>query len=291
MIMAGPTVSVIIPTHNRSLLLGRAVKSVLDQTFQDFELIVVDDASMDETEQLIKSFQDKRIIYIRHEINLGSNPARNTGLMHANGEYIAFLDSDDEWLPEKLNKQLEIFRKGTEKLGLVSTGYIYDQKPNEPFIPQYRGNVLKQIIIANIVGSTSTPLIKKVCFKKAGIFDETMPASQDWDMWIRIAQYYNFDFDPQLLTHYYWQTDSISKNIKKIKKAHRLILNKYKYILKTFPKKVLIERYLYEGRYFFWRRDLLESFRYFMKAVFLNPLVFFRIIYYYWHKLVLKFLN
>lgn len=284
-------VSVIIPTYNRAHLLGRAIKSGLDQTFQDFELIVVDDSSIDETEQLIKSFQDKRIIYVRHEINLGSNPARNTGLRHANGEYIAFLDSDDEWLPEKLKKQLEIFRKGPEKLGLVSTGYIYEQIPNEPFLPQYRGNVLKQIIIANIVGSTSTPLIKKVCFKKAGIFDETMPASQDWDMWIRIAQYYDFDFVPEVLVRYHWQTDSISKNIKRLKKAHRLIFKKYKYIIKAFPKKVLLERYLYEGRYFFWRRDFLESFRYFTKAVFLNPLAFFRIIHYYGRKLVLKILN
>ena len=108
-------VSVIITTYNRAHLVGKAIKSVLNQTFQDFELIVVDDGSTDNTEEVINSFNDTRIRYIRHKINKGGNAARNTGLRNSKGEYIAFLDSDDEWLPEKLERQLEVFKKSQDE--------------------------------------------------------------------------------------------------------------------------------------------------------------------------------
>ena len=108
-----PTVSIIIPTYNRAHLIGRAIQSVLNQTYQNFEIIVVDDGSTDNTEEMIKEFQkhDKRIKYIRHEKNRGGAAARNTGIKVARGEYIAFQDSDDEWLPEKLEKQMDVFQR------------------------------------------------------------------------------------------------------------------------------------------------------------------------------------
>lgn len=100
-----PTVSVVIPTYNRAHLVGRAIQSVLNQTYQDFEIIVVDDGSTDNTEEVVKSFNDPRIRYIRHDQNRGGSAARNTGIKMARGEYIAFQDSDDEWLPEKLESR------------------------------------------------------------------------------------------------------------------------------------------------------------------------------------------
>ena len=101
-----PVVSVIIPTYNRAHLIGRAIRSVLDQTYQDWELIVVDDASTDDIPGIVKGFTDGRVKYIRHDENKGAAAARNTGIQAARGAYIAFLDSDDEWLPEKLERQV-----------------------------------------------------------------------------------------------------------------------------------------------------------------------------------------
>ncbi|MEK7846443.1 MAG: glycosyltransferase family 2 protein [Nitrospinota bacterium] len=285
-------VSVIIPTYNRAHLLGRAIESVLEQTFQDFELIVVDDASTDGTGQLIRTFGDKRIRYIQHDMNKGSNASRNTGLRHARGEYVAFLDSDDEWLPEKLEKQLKVFQRGSEKLGLVSTRYSDEYlDPDEPFMPHYRGNIFHKLLTENIIGSASTPLIKTTCFEKAGLFDETMPASQDWDMWIRIAQHFEFDFVPEILARFYFQPDSISRNIESIKRAHMLIYKKYSPFIEALPKSIQIEHYFYEGRYFLWRRDIPESCRYFIKTIRLNPLMLFKIIYYYARKTMIKVLK
>ena len=104
------SVSVIIPTYNREKLVSRSIQSVLDQTYQDYEIIVVDDASIDNTEKVVKSFNDVRIRFLRSNLNKGGSAARNMGIIAANGEYIAFLDSDDEWLPEKLEKQISILK-------------------------------------------------------------------------------------------------------------------------------------------------------------------------------------
>lgn len=117
------TVSVIIPTYNRAHLLGRAIQSVLAQTYEDFEIIVVDDASTDVTEQVVKSFADDRINYIRHQKNKGGSSARNTGIKAAKGEFIAFLDSDDEWVPKKLEKEINRLQTLSNEVGVFYGGF------------------------------------------------------------------------------------------------------------------------------------------------------------------------
>lgn len=282
-----PAVSVIIPTYNRCRLLGRAVQSVLSQTFRDFELIIIDDASTDGTDNLIKSFDDSRIVYSPHEKRAGSNASRNIGIRIALGKYISFLDSDDEWLPEKLEKQISVFAGGNEKLGVVYTGYSDENiDRDEPVIPHCRGDIFTDLLVKNVVGSTTTPLVKCACFETAGLFDETMPASQDWDMWIRIARHFEFDFVPEILARYYFQFDSISRDIKAVEKAHRLIGEKYRSYSDELPKDLIVEHYYYEGRYFFWRRDLPESCRYFIKTVRLRPSMLFTILRNYGKKLI-----
>ena len=120
------TISVIVPTYNRGHLLERALRSVLTQTHQQLELIIVDDGSVDNTADVVSTYDaDSRVRYIRHQDNLGSSVARNTGIRHAQGEYIAFLDSDDEWLPTKLEKQMLLFQYGSlPRLGAVNCGII-----------------------------------------------------------------------------------------------------------------------------------------------------------------------
>ena len=133
-----PTVSIILPTYNRAHTLRKAVDSILNQTYKDFELIVVDDGSTDDTYNLIKSINDYRIVYVKHEKNKGAAAARNTGIKLAKGKYIAFQDSDDEWYSHKLEKQMEIIENNKlidivySSFFLIKNGqkYLYPQKKN-----------------------------------------------------------------------------------------------------------------------------------------------------------------
>ena len=228
-----PTVSVIIPTYNRAHLIVRAIQSVLNQTYQDFELIIVDDGSTDNTEEVIRKFQeqDKRVKYIRHEKNRGGSAARNTGIKNAKGEYIAFQDSDDEWLPEKLKKQMEVFKDAPSELGVVSTGYIFIDELNgdtgKQFIPKKKGWIYEELLAGNCVGTTSTILIKRKCFEKAGLFDENLPSCQDWEMWIRIAKGHQFDFIENPLVRYYIHKNRITTDLENKIKGIKIVINKY----------------------------------------------------------------
>ena len=262
-----PKVSVIIPTHNRAHLLNRAVQSIFNQTFQDFEIIITDDASTDNTEDLVKSFNDERIQYYRHEKNQGGSAARNTSMKHASGEYFAFLDSDDEWLPHKLEKQLMAFEKGGNKLGVVYTDFDYK---SVLVTNKYSGDISQLILIVNFVGTSSTPLVKKECFSKTGFFDATLPTGQDWDMWIRLAQHYEFYFIDEVLARYYVQPTSITMNRKAGKEGLLKIENKYKDKIDSLPNRLQAERYFVLAKIFFcWEKDPV-CIKYFMKAIITN---------------------
>src|SRR5262245_35235747 len=174
-----PKVSVIIPTHNRAHFLRGAIFSVLNQTFQDFEIIIVDDASNDTTSQVVGSFDDKRLRYVRHETNKGGSAARNTGILASKSEYIAFLDDDDEWLPEKLAKQMDVLIGSPPEVGCVYTGYIWVDRVSSRVLSQYsptkRGNLFHDLLASNCVGGTSSILLKRDCLRKVGLFDESLP--------------------------------------------------------------------------------------------------------------------
>ena len=170
--MTYPKVSIIIPTYNRVDLLPRAINSVLNQTFQDFELIVVDDGSTDNTKQVVEEFQkkDKRIKYIWQENSGAPAKPRNTGIKNSQGEYIALLDHDDEWLPEKLEKQLEIFEKNRQtNLGFVGCNalIVKEDKIQEYKTPKYK-NILLEILERNFIWSCSSVMIKKSVLDKVG---------------------------------------------------------------------------------------------------------------------------
>lgn len=243
-----PKVSVIIPTYNRAHLIGRALKSVLNQTYQNFEIIVIDDGSTDNTEEIVKSFSGERIRYIRHKVNKGYPAALNTGIKAAKGKYIAFQDSDDEWFPEKLEKQMKIFEYAPPEVGVVYTGYwrIYedDKKiytPREEVTPK-EGDVHKELLKRNFVGAP-TMIIRKECFERVGMFDEDLPQLQDWELLIRLSKYYNFKcVDEPLLTSYYI-LDSMSSNKESFIKSIEYILSKH---FEEFAKdKKLLSKYYF----------------------------------------------
>jgi len=184
-----PRVSVIIPTYNRADMVGDAIRSVLDQTYADWELILVDDGSSDDTRQIVEAFADLRIRYI-YQDNKGLPGARNTGIQAARGQYIAFLDSDDLFLPHKLEWQLDALETRPE-LGLVAGGHIeVDEQLHvlREVQPWHGHPTLKfQDWLFACPFCPSAPLVPRGELESAGLFDETMQRIEDWDLWLRMA--------------------------------------------------------------------------------------------------------
>lgn len=248
-------ISVVIPTHNRVDLLPRAIESVLKQTYSDFEIIIVSDGSTDNTEAVVKKYieKDSRIKFIGYSPAKGGNIARNTGIKAAQGDYIAFLDDDDEWLPKKLEKQLSVFEKSS-KIGLVYTGVhiIYVNEGIEyNSLSKEDGDLSKRILIDNCIGTTSTVMVKKNVLSKSGGFDIKLKALQDFDLWIRICQSVEIGFVDEPLINYYNYSGSkqISALTQKYIEAFEYINHKYSELFskqdnKSQEKKWIEENFL-----------------------------------------------
>jgi len=209
-----PIVSVIIPTYNRANLLSRTVRSALNQTLQDFELIIIDDGSIDNTEEVVKNFQgkDQRVKYIKHEKNKGGGVARNTGLKNAKGKYIAFLDSDDEWwFPEKLEKCYSLAGKKNDFVFHQCIKYLPRGKKIIPLKGIKKGkNVLEYLFLDKGEFQTSTFFIKKSILENNNIFfDEKLKKHQDWDLAIRLKKIVDFYFIKEPLS--IWHDKDINK--------------------------------------------------------------------------------
>lgn len=200
-----PEVSVIIPTYNRAHLLPRTIGSVLNQEYKDFEIIVVDDGSTDNTPEVIKGFRDERLRYIRLPENSGwSSKPRNVGLSGARGRYLAFLDSDDEWLPLFLSKLTTKIKEVPDKVGVVYCGLIVVYRNNgRGHIVHYkrRGKVFPDSLEVVVCGTTVS-LIKRECFDSVGVFDEHDNRFDHRDMIIRLSKSWEFDYILDALAKY-----------------------------------------------------------------------------------------
>lgn len=230
-----PKVSIIIPTKNRADYVSSAIKSVLDQTFGDFEIIVVDGASINNTQEVITKFDDERIRYIREKKDRGVSASRNTGIRFSRGKFIAFLDDDDLWMPRKLEKQLKLVDENPN-IGVVYTGAWRINKSGKKIdfrIPFLRGQIFPKILEKNYVGSCSLVLVRKECFEKIGLFDENFPAGEDFDLWIRLAKYYQFEYVREPLVLYRIHEKGISKDPCQILRAKKLLFKKYSKELAT----------------------------------------------------------
>jgi GT2 family glycosyltransferase len=233
-----PLVSIIIPTHNRAGLVIRAVTSVLEQTSADLECIVVDDASTDGTEAAVSAIGDARLRYLKNTANAGAPASRNRGIREARGRYVALLDDDDEWLPEKLDKQLRLFDKTPDCVGLIYSGFYYvsgeSGKIISTFHPAHKGAVYPDLLKGCILGSP-TPLIKKECFEQAGGFDESLPGCQDWDMWLRIAKVCDFEFIAEPLARHYVHGSQISADLAAKTAARVQLFEKHYNDISAYP--------------------------------------------------------
>jgi len=247
-----PTVSVVIPTYNRAHLLGGAIQSVLSQTYQDFELIVVDDGSTDDTEEVVRSFSDERLRHIRLEENSRTAAVpRNTGIKIATGEYLAFLDSDDEWLPQKLEKQVKAFEEASPKVGIVYTGMWWIRDNEKTYLPfssviQKEGNIGKELLKRNFVWG-SVALVKKECFNRVGMFDEKLSYGEDCDMWLRVSKYYDFKLIDEPLVAAYYTSSSMSANPTAVSRGVILFIEKHFHEFKENDKRSLAKFYFNAG--------------------------------------------
>lgn len=184
-------VSAIITGYNYANFLPDAIESVLGQTRIPDEIIVVDDGSTDHTAEVVARYVDRGVRYVYRE-NGGAGAARNTGIRESKGDWIAFLDGDDRWLPDKLAVQLAHAERnptvglvtGSERQVFASGGEPYDVRRK----PVGAADFYPRILIENTIGNPSLTLVRRECFERVGLFDETMPLGQDWEMWIRIAR-------------------------------------------------------------------------------------------------------
>jgi glycosyltransferase involved in cell wall biosynthesis len=185
-----PQVSVIIPTHNRAGCLREAVDSVLAQEFRNFELIVVDDGSTDDTPRLLQEYGDA--IRVLRQENRGVSAARNRGIAAARGALIAFLDSDDLWLPGKLDRQVEFFNSHADAL-ICQTEELWVRKGrrvNPGKRHRKRGGMIFEPSLDLCLVSPSAVMVRRELFQRVGFFDESLPACEDYDLWLRVSSRY-----------------------------------------------------------------------------------------------------
>jgi glycosyltransferase involved in cell wall biosynthesis len=246
-----PLVSAIIPTFNRGWILNEAIQSVLDQTYQPMEIIVVDDGSTDDTRDILDSFGDG--ITVLYQENRGVSAARNLGIKHSHGELIAFLDSDDLWTPDKIACQVDFFCDNpnavicqTEEIWIRNGKRVNPKNKHK----KLSGMIFEPSLELCLV-SPSAVMIQRALFELKGFFDETLPACEDYDLWLRIATTHAIDLidractvkrgghDDQLSSHHSLDKYRI-RSIEKLLKSDSLTGEQRKKALEIFRSKAQI---------------------------------------------------
>lgn len=237
---ATPRVSIILPAYNRETLVARAIDSVLAQTFTDFELILVDDASKDGTRAVLETYRDHpKVRLILSDVNRGGSGARNLGIEAARGDLIAFQDSDDVWLPGKLAAQVAALDTHP-KAGLCYCGSLFFEGTRSYYIPEpvfdrLGGDLSREMLRRNTT-STQTLVVRKSVLDQTGLFDASLKRFQDWDLMIRIAQITELVFLPEPMVVIFATPGNISSFVVNdaISRAH--ILEKYADLFAAAPE-------------------------------------------------------
>jgi len=241
-------VSVVLPTRDRAHTLTRAIQSVLNQSYSNLELIIVDDGSSDSTEELVKGIRDKRILYIKNDISQGSNAARNIGCRATKGKYIAFQDSDDEWLPDKLHKQVIALYKSGQDVRVSFCGFRRMKGKKSTYIPKHiRGfksgewNYQLDLLEGNFI-TTQTLIVEKSLLFEIGLFDEKLQRFQDWDLAIRLSTRSLFAFVDEPLVSAFITPDSISTKSNLFILSTENIISKHRDLFKACPPALTIQQ-------------------------------------------------
>lgn len=223
-------VSVVVPTYNRAHLLPRAIRSVLNQTYDEYELVIVDDGSTDDTQEVVSQFGDERIRYVRFEENRGANAARNRGVSEAAGEYVSFLDSDDELTEKHLEAVVDRLEQSPAAVAGACTGCeIVTENGTVPSIHEVRDAAfeLEDILHCNVIGSISCTTFQRSVFEEVGCFDERLPSSQDHDLYIRVLKDYRIAAIDKILTRYHVHGDQISYDLDRRTTGRKRLVEKH----------------------------------------------------------------
>jgi glycosyltransferase involved in cell wall biosynthesis len=224
-----PKVSIVIPAYNAMKYLPETVESVFQQTFNDYEVIIVNDGSQDNIESWFAELNHPKARLITQK-NQGLSGARNTGIINSQGEYVALLDADDLWVPTKLEKQVKLLDQSTEA-GLIYTWMALIDEKGLPtgrlFSAEDEGRIWEKLLEFNVVGCGSVPLIRRSCFDKVGLFDRNLRSYvEDWDLWLRMAPYYDFKVVKEPLVFYRQLSSSASKNWEAMAVSYQIVLDK-----------------------------------------------------------------
>lgn len=270
-----PKVSIIIPSFNNEKYIGYAISSVLNQTYQNIEIIVVDDNSQDDTEKVVKSFENKDLTYIKLNKNMGASAAKNIGIQKSTGEYIAFLDSDDMYDKDKIDAQIDIIELDNSQgsdVGVVYCGIkIIDENAKVISEILAEGREWDGINNGDFIGATA--LVKRECFDNIGLFDPNLKYFEDMDLYFRIHKNgYNFNFAQKPLYLYRIHANNVSKNreilLENIDNYYKkyLKLPEYRYNLNIWSQ------YFIKKGITLFKVNPIISILYVMASIILNPI-------------------
>ena len=266
-----PIVSVIIPAYNRSSTIVRSVQSALAQTFQDLEVIVVDDGSSDAMRDIVQSIPDERLRLIYHATNLGAAAARNTGMKASQAKYIAWLDSDDEWLPEKLQTQLDALQHTAPD---VKACYSAHERVEQGHIRIHlpRQNNRKKLFLGCDLGPGTTLLFERTVLDEVGYLDESLGRYEDWDWLLRYCSRYRLVGVERPLARVYY-TPRRSAHI--LEASAQIFVSKYSSELRQYgwlySRMAISRRWMEVASYYAQEHNIKKVILYVTKALFIYP--------------------
>lgn len=280
-----PLVSVIIPAYNAAAFIRETLESVLAQTHEQLEVIVVDDGSTDSTAQIVRAVaaRDPRVVLL-HQANGGVAAARNLAIAHSKGEFVAPIDADDVWFPQKIEKQLQRMQDAGPAVGFVYTSSVSIDEESLVIgvspAGQIEGEVLRALVYRNFTGNASTPLIRRSCLDEVGGYDSELRAQggqgcEDWDLALRCAAHCRFAVVPDYLVGYRRLTSSMSQNHGSMHKSYELVMAKVKHAHPEIPEKIFRWSkgyfYLYLSRGSYRGGDHQDALRWTFRALRLDP--------------------
>lgn len=269
-----PLVSVVIPTYNRAKVVERALKTAFAQTYRNLEIIVVDDGSTDNTETALTPYQDRIRYY--YQKNQGASAARNRAIQESRGKYIAFLDSDDEWLPAKIEKQVALLESRPD-LSFVACLATNERRTYTGYDDHDR-QFLK-FIVQPFTQNMTRYVVRRECFEKHGLFDTSIHGPEDWELWLRLLQQgCRFGFVPDVLMIYTTSEDAISSRPYAMLAGEKIIRERYVDTLPTFWQRAKVgcwfraRSYMNAAVCFHEEGKDLKSLGYMLRSVLISPL-------------------